>query len=181
MKNYCVKLQKSSCLPFSFYPVYKVFLQSYTMTLTFHNDLGSRSRSWHFPGSSVTILWNIIPINAFSVNLWPRQCLNHYEHSDLVLWPITLNQGHDIFLGPGQQSCEILFRFIKRVRNYGLDKLFAHVLTIMCIMTLTFDQWPWTKIVTLPWVKCNNSVKYYSNPCFQWKLMTQTMFKPLWA
>ena len=33
----------------------------------------------------------------------------------------------------------------------------------------------------LPWVQCNNSVKYYSNPCFQWKLMTRTMFKPLWA
>jgi hypothetical protein len=118
----------------SFNPVNKVFLQSYTMTLTFHqwpwikvmikvmalpwvlcntsvkyysnswtrwkvmtltmskttnvqwpwplnSDLGSRS--WHFLGSSITILWNIIPIHAISENLWFGQCLNHYEHSDI--------------------------------------------------------------------------------------------------
>jgi hypothetical protein len=59
---------------------------------------------------------------------------------DSDLWPITLNQGHDTFLGPGQQSCEILFKFIDRVRRYGPDKLFVYVLTIMCIVTLTFDQ-----------------------------------------
>ena len=51
---------------------------------------------------------------------------------------ITLDQGHDTSLGPGQQSCEILFKFIKRVRSYGSDKLFANVLT-MCKVTLTFD------------------------------------------
>jgi hypothetical protein len=95
------------------------------VTMTF--DLGSRS--WHFLGYSVAILWNI-PIHAFSENLWPGQCLNHYEHRDLDLWPITLNQGHDTFLGPRQQSCEILFKFIKRVRNYCPDKLFAYILTI---------------------------------------------------
>jgi hypothetical protein len=99
---------------------------------TVYSDLGSRS--WHFLGSSVTILWNI-PIYAFGENLWPEQCLNHYKHSDLDLQPITLNQGHDTSLGPGQQSCEVLFKFIKRVRSYGLDKLFAYVLTIMCIVT----------------------------------------------
>jgi hypothetical protein len=33
------------------------------------------------------------------------------------------------------------------------------VLTIMYIVTLTFDQSPWIKVVTLPWVQCNNSVK----------------------
>jgi hypothetical protein len=68
-----------------------------------------RSRLWHFLRSGVTILWNIIPINAFSENL----SLNHYEHSDLDLWTITLDQGHDTSLSPGQQSCEILFKFIK--------------------------------------------------------------------
>jgi hypothetical protein len=52
---------------------------------------------------------------------------------------LTLNQSHDTSLGLGQQSCEILFKFIKRVRSYGPDKLFAYVLTIMCIMTLTSD------------------------------------------
>jgi hypothetical protein len=108
------------------------------------------ARSWHFLGSSVIILWNIIPIHAFSENLWSRKCLNHYEHSDLYLWPIALNQGHDISLGAGQQSCEILFKSIKMVRIYGPDKLFAYVLTIKCIVTLTFDQWSWVKVMTLP-------------------------------
>jgi hypothetical protein len=133
------------------------------------------------PWSSVTILWSIIPIHAFSENLWPGQCLNHYDHSDLDLWLITLDQGHDTSLGPGQQCCEILFKFMKRVRSYVLDNLFAYVSTIMCIVTLTFDQWPWIKVMTLPWVQCNNFVKYYSNPCFQWKLIARTMFKTLWA
>ena len=38
----------------------------------------------------------------FQWNLWPRQCLNHYEYSDLDLWPVTLDQGCDTFFGPGQ-------------------------------------------------------------------------------
>ena len=29
---------------------------------------------------------------------------------------------------------------MKRVRSYGPDNLFAYALTIMCIVTLTFDQ-----------------------------------------
>ena len=35
--------------------------------------------------------------------------------------------------------------------------------------------------MTLHWVQCNNSVKYYFNPFSQWILMARTMFKPLWA
>jgi hypothetical protein len=118
-----------------------------TVTLPLTSDLGSRS--WHNLGSSVTILWNI-PIHAFSENLWPGQCLNHYEHSDFDLWLITLDQGHDTSLGPGQQSCEILFKFIKRVRSCGPDKLFAYVLTIMCsdhdLWPVTLDQGPDTSL-----------------------------------
>jgi hypothetical protein len=48
---------------------------------------------------------------------------NHYVYSDLDLWPITLDQGHDTSLGPGQQSCEILFKSTKRIRSYGSEKL----------------------------------------------------------
>jgi hypothetical protein len=44
-----------------------------------------------------------------------------------------------------------------------MAKLFAYVLTIMYIVTLTFNQWPWIKVMTISWVLCNNSVKYYSN------------------
>ena len=64
----------------------------------------------------------------------------HYEHSDLDLWLITLDQAHDTSLGLGQQSYEILFKYIKRVRSYGPDKVFAYALIIMCIVTLTFDK-----------------------------------------
>jgi hypothetical protein len=60
--------------------------------------------------------------------------------SDLDLSPITLNQGHDTSLGSGQQPCEILFKFRKRVRSYGPEKLFTNVFTIMYIVTLAFDQ-----------------------------------------
>jgi hypothetical protein len=102
--------------------------------VTLTSDLGWRS--WHFRGSNVTILWNI-PIYEFSENLWPGQCLNHYEHSDLDLWPTTLSQVHTTSLGPGQQSCERLFKSIKRVRSYGPDNF----LNIMCIVTLTLTYY----------------------------------------
>jgi hypothetical protein len=48
---------------------------------------------------------------------------SNYVHSDLDLLPKTLDQGHDTSLGPGQQSCEILFKSTKKIRSYGLDKL----------------------------------------------------------
>jgi hypothetical protein len=36
-----------------------------------------------------------------------------------IMCIVTLDQGHDTSLGPGQQPCEILFKFINRVRSYG--------------------------------------------------------------
>jgi hypothetical protein len=72
----------------------------------------------------ITLLWvrcNNSVKYSFSEKLWPGKCLNHYEHSDLDLHPITLNQGYYTSFGPGQQSCEILFKFIKRIRSYGPD------------------------------------------------------------
>jgi hypothetical protein len=154
-----------------------VFIITCIMTLTFYQWPWIKVVTF---GSSVRILWNIIPIHAFSENLWLGQNLNHYEHSDLDLWLITLNQGHDTSLRPRQQSFEILFKFIKRVRSYGADKLFACVFTITCIMTLTFYQWPWIKVVTLPWVQCKNSVKLFQS-MLSVKTYGLTMFKPLWA
>jgi hypothetical protein len=76
---------------------------------------------------------------CFPWKLMARAIFHLYEHCDLDLWLITLDQGHDTSLGPGQQSYEILFKFIKRVMSYGPDNLFAYVLTFMCIVTLTFD------------------------------------------
>jgi hypothetical protein len=60
---------------------------------------------------------------CFQWKLRPGQCLNHNEHWDIDLRPITLNQGHDTSLGPGQQSCEILFKSTMQIRNYSSDKL----------------------------------------------------------
>jgi hypothetical protein len=48
---------------------------------------------------------------------------NHYVYCDLDLSPITLNQGHDTSLCPGQQSCDILLKSTERIRSYGSDKL----------------------------------------------------------
>jgi hypothetical protein len=107
------------------------------VTLTF--DQWPWSRLWYFLGSGVAILWNITQIHAFSKLSWPRQCLNHYEHSDLDHLTITMNQGHDIFLDPGQQSCEVLFKSIKRVSCYGPDKLYAYLKHYVCS---DLDLWP---------------------------------------
>jgi hypothetical protein len=185
MKNYCLKLQNPHACPLVFILSIRFSYKVILWTWPFTNDHVSRSwsRSWHFLGSSVTILWHIpshelreklwvgqcqkplcivtltfdqwpwikvvtLPwlqsnnsvkyysIHAFSKNLWPRQCLNHCEHSDLDFWPITLNQEHDTSLGLGQQSCEILFKFIKRVGNYSPVKLFAYVLTIQSLLSV---------------------------------------------
>jgi hypothetical protein len=140
------------------------------VTLTFDHT----SRLWHFLGSSITILWNIIPIHTFSENWRPGQCLNHYEHCALDLWTITLNQDNHIFFDPGQQSCEILFKSIKKIRRYGPDKLFAchnhYVYSYLEPLTSDLGSRSWH-------FQCNNSM----NPWFQWKLMAKTMFKTWWT
>jgi hypothetical protein len=69
MKNHCVMLQNPhACRLVS----YKVILWPWPFT----NEIGSRSwsRSWHFFGSSVTSLWNIIPIHELAEKLWLGQC-----------------------------------------------------------------------------------------------------------
>jgi hypothetical protein len=119
-----------SCIVFSLYPVYKdfFFLQSYTMTLNFHQ----------LPWIKVMIKVMALP--------WV-QCNNSVKYHSKS-WT---------------------------VKSYGLDNVKNHyVYSDLDLLIM---------VLTLPWVQFNNSVKYmyYSNPCFQWKLMAQTMFKPLWA
>jgi hypothetical protein len=70
---------------------------------------------------------------CFQWKLMARTMFKPYEHSDLDLSLITLDQGHDTTLCPGQQSCEILFKFMKRIRSYGLGNLFP-----LCV------KWPWS-------------------------------------
>jgi hypothetical protein len=57
---------------------------------------------------------------------------------------VTLNQGDDTSLGPGQQSCEILFKFMKRIRSYGSDKLFAYIVYLNHYVYNDFDLSPVT-------------------------------------
>jgi hypothetical protein len=71
------------------------------------------------------------------------QFYNNYVYSDLDLWPLTLDQGHDTSLDPGKLSCELL-KFIKRVRSYGSDKLYAclnhYVYSDLDLGPVTFSQ-----------------------------------------
>jgi hypothetical protein len=92
MKNYCVKLQNPhACRLVSILSIrfsYKVIHWPFT------NDLGSRS--WHFPGSSVTLLWNSIPIHELSEKLWLGQCqeAQRPNRSPESFWPIFLIKTH---------------------------------------------------------------------------------------
>jgi hypothetical protein len=144
-------------------------------------------------GSSVTILWNIIPIHTLSENLCPGQCgtikippcskAMSAEHR-----PKFCSSSPAMVTFP--YKWKILERDVKleiinqsNSNSWTRWKVIARTMwkTTICIVTLTFDQRYWIKVLTLPWVQCNNSVKYYSNPCLQWKLMARTMFTPLWA
>ena len=54
-------------------------------------------------------------------------------HCDLDTGDVTLGQGHDTPLGPGQQLFEILSRSNLAVRSYGPDMDLGYV----CTVTLT--------------------------------------------
>ena len=99
-------------------------------------DLGSRS--WHILESWTTIVRNIIQKQHCSEELWPRQRFWICVHCDLDLGGMTLGQGHDTFLGHGQQLCEILSRSNRVVRSYGPDTDLGYV----CTLTLTVEVWP---------------------------------------
>ena len=57
-------------------------------------------------------------------------------HCDLDLGDMTLGQGHDTPLSPGQQLCEIISRSNLAVRSYGPDTDYGYV----CTLTLTSDM-----------------------------------------
>ena len=64
---------------------------------------------------------------------------------------MTSSQGHDTHLGHWQQLCEIISKSNKAVRSYVPDTDFGYV----CTVTLTFEIWPWVKVMTHPWVMDN--------------------------
>ena len=76
---------------------------------------------------------------------------------------MTFGQGHDTSLGQGQQLCEILSISNMAVKRYGPDTDFGYVYT----MTLTLEICSSVKVMTHPWVKDNNCVKYYPYPTWQ--------------
>ena len=124
-----------------------------------HLRYDHRTRSWHNLGSWTISVWNIIPIQHSSEDLWPGHWFSvyMYMHCDLDLGDMTLGQGHDTPLGNGHQLCEIFSRSNVAVRSYGPDTDFGYVF----IVTLTLEIWPWGKVMTHPWVMDNNCVKYY--------------------
>jgi hypothetical protein len=143
-----VQCNNSEKYYFSSWTEWKVMTRTMSKTtmgiLTLNFDQWPWIKVLTLPCFNVTLLWNIIPTYAFSENLWPGQCLNHYEPGDIDLWPITLNQGQATSVGPGQQSCEILLKFLKRVVSYGPDKLFAclnhYVYCDLDLWPVTLDQ-----------------------------------------
>ena len=57
------------------------------------------------------------------------------------------------------------------VSRYGPGRWFGYVFTA----PLTFEIWPWPKVVTSAWTMDNNWVKYYLDPTWQWGVMARTM------
>ena len=88
-----------------------------------------------------------------------------------------MGQGHDTPLGHWQQLCEILSKSNMAVRSYGQDTDYQY----MCTVTLTFEIWPWVKVMTHPWVMDNNCVKYNPDPTWQWGVMARTRLSSICA
>ena len=128
------------------------------------------SRSWHPLGSWTSIVWNIIQIQLGNEELWPGHGFQVCVHCDLDLGDMTLGQGHDTPLGHGQQLYETLSRSNLAVRSYGPDTDFQNV----CTVTLTFEIWPWVKVMTHPWVMDNNCLKLNRDQTMEYKVMART-------
>ena len=98
-----------------------------------------------------------------------------------ALWPWPLKydlwSGHSSPLGHGQQLREILYRSNLAVRSYCPDTDFRYV----SIVTLTWEIWPFVKVMTHPWVMDNNCVKYYPDLTWQWGLMAWARILGIWA
>ena len=120
---------------------------------------GLGSRSWHTLGSWSTIVWNIIQIQLGNEELWSWNGFWVCVHCDLDLGDMTLGQGYDTpFI---DNKCVSRSNLV--VRSYGQDTDFQYV----CTMTLTFEIWPWVKVMTHPLVIDNKCVKYPDQTC-QW-------------
>ena len=83
---------------------------------------------------------------------------------------MTLDQGNDTPLGHWQQLCVTLSRSKFAVRSHGQNKNFQY----MCTLTLTFEIWPWVKVMTHHWVMNNNCVQFYPDQNLQWGVMAWT-------
>ena len=116
---------------------------------------------------------------AISEELWTGHRFPVYVHCDLDLGDMMLGQGHDTWLGHGQQLCQILSRSNLAVRSYGPDMDFQY----LCTVTLTLEIWSWVKVMVMthPWVMDNNCVKFYLAPTWQWGVMARTRISSMCA
>ena len=109
--------------------------------------------------------------NLANEELWPEHRIGVSVHCNLDLGDMALGQVHDTSLGNGQQLCEILSRSSLTVRSYGPDTELEQV----CTVTLTFEIWPWFKVMTHPWVldkgetitRVNGNVSFFAGKRLQ--------------
>ena len=112
--------------------------------------------SGHILWSWTTIVWNIIQIKHGSEELWPGHGFSAWLHCDLDLGDMTLGtQGVWHTLGPWKTIVCNIFQI-----KHGSKEL--------------LEIWPWVKVMTHPWVKDNNCVKYYPDPTRQWGVIART-------
>ena len=96
--------------------------------------------------------------------VWKKNlpCVN----CDLDLGDMSLSQGHDT----------IAWYIIKiQLGSYNLWPRYV------CTVTMTWEIWPWVKVMTHPWVMDNNCVKYYPDPTWQWGVMARTRISSICA
>ena len=142
-------------------------------------DLGDMTlgQGHHSLGPLTTIVWNIIQIQLGSEEVSPGHRFAVCMHCDLDIRDMTLGYGHDATLGHGQLVCEILLRSILALRSYGTDMDFWYI----CTVTLTFEIWPWAKVLIHPWVMDNNCVKHYPDQTWQCRVMARTQILSMCA
>ena len=88
-------------------------------------------------------------------------------------WPCKYDLGSGSWHALGSWTtivCELLSRSNLTVRSYGPDTDLGYASTL----TFTLEIWPWSKVMAHPWVMDDYSMKYYSDPIWQWEVMVWT-------
>ena len=115
------------------------------------------SRSWHYTGTRTTIVWN----TRSNMELWT-------SGPDTAL---TLDQGHYIPFGHGQQLCEKLSRSNRTKKSRDSETDLGYV----CTVTLTFERSLWHILgswTTIVWICIHTAQREYcqDNKLTEWKV-----------